>query len=86
MFREQGAGYFNPDEAARRILLANPGMTHEQANSAAWHQGKRLLERAISERLDFRSRPLSEDIHYGSARIGSFRIPVWPRNQNGCST
>jgi len=25
----------------------------EEANSAAWHQGKRLLERAIAERLDF---------------------------------
>jgi predicted ABC-type ATPase len=53
MFREQGSEYFNPDEAARRILLANPGMTQEQANSAAWHQGKRLLERAIGELLDF---------------------------------
>jgi predicted ABC-type ATPase len=53
VFRERGAEYFNPDEAARRILSANPGITQEQANSAAWHQGKRLLERVISERLDF---------------------------------
>jgi predicted ABC-type ATPase len=52
-FRERGAEYFNPDEAAGRILSANPGMTHEQANSAAWHEGKRLLDRAISERLEF---------------------------------
>jgi predicted ABC-type ATPase len=28
-------------------------MAQEEANSAAWRQGKRLLERAISERLDF---------------------------------
>jgi predicted ABC-type ATPase len=28
-------------------------MTQQEANSAAWRQGKRLLERAISERLDF---------------------------------
>jgi predicted ABC-type ATPase len=53
MFRESGAEYFNPDEAAQRFHAKNPGMTQEEANSAAWHQGKRLLERAISERLDF---------------------------------
>lgn len=45
--------YFNPDEAARRILAANPGISQTQANSAAWHEGRRLLERAIAERLDF---------------------------------
>ena len=53
MFRESGADYFNPDEAAQPIRSANPGMTQEEANSAAWLQGKRLLERAISERLDY---------------------------------
>lgn len=53
MFRESGADYFNPDEAALRLRSANPGMTQEEANSAAWRQGKRLLERAIFERLDF---------------------------------
>ena len=53
MLLQQGAEYFNPDEAARRILAANPGTSQVQANSAAWHQGKRLLERAISGRLDF---------------------------------
>jgi predicted ABC-type ATPase len=53
MFLETGAEYFNPDEAALRFRSANPGMTREEANSAAWRQGKRLLERAISERLDF---------------------------------
>jgi len=53
MFRESGAEYFNPDEAALRFRSTNPGMTQEEANSAAWRQGKRLLERAISERLDF---------------------------------
>ena len=45
--------YFNPDEAARRILAANPGVSQAQANGAAWHEGRRLLERAIAERLDF---------------------------------
>jgi predicted ABC-type ATPase len=53
MFRRSGADYFNPDEASARILGANPGITTAEANSAAWHEGKRLLERAIAERLDF---------------------------------
>lgn len=52
-FNASGAEYFNPDEAARRIRDAAPTLTPEQANSAAWHQGKRLLERAIAERCDF---------------------------------
>lgn len=45
--------YFNPDLAAQWILAANRGISLFEANSAAWHQGKRLLERAIQERLDF---------------------------------
>ena len=53
MFRQAGADYFNPDEATARILAANPDISTAYANSAAWHQGKRLLERAIAERLDF---------------------------------
>lgn len=52
MFRRSAADYFNPDEATARILAANPGMSAPEANSAAWFQGKRLLERAIAERLD----------------------------------
>jgi predicted ABC-type ATPase len=51
--RAGGADYFNPDEATLRIRAANPGMTAEQANAAAWHEGRRLLERAIAERLSF---------------------------------
>jgi predicted ABC-type ATPase len=53
IFRRTGADYFNPDEATARILAANPGLSTSDANSAAWHQGKRLLELAIAERLDF---------------------------------
>lgn len=52
-FNQRGAEYFNPDAAARRVLEADAGLTVEQANSIAWHQGRRLLERAIEERLDF---------------------------------
>ncbi|MGH9554531.1 MAG: zeta toxin family protein [Terriglobales bacterium] len=53
MLLRQGAEFFNPDEASGRILAANPDLTRAQANSAAWHEGKRLLERAIGERCDF---------------------------------
>jgi predicted ABC-type ATPase len=53
MILRQGAEYFNPDEATKRILAANPAVTPEEANSAAWHEGKRLLERAIKEKLNF---------------------------------
>jgi predicted ABC-type ATPase len=53
MFRQSGTDYFNPDEATARIAAANPGITTADANSAAWHEGKRLLERAIADRLDF---------------------------------
>lgn len=53
MFRRAGADYFNPDEATARILAANPGITSDDANSTAWSQGKRLLERAIAEHLDY---------------------------------
>lgn len=52
-FREIGADYYNPDEAASRMLAHNPALTQTDANSAAWHQGVRLLRRAISERKDF---------------------------------
>lgn len=50
---EVGAEYFNPDEAARRILSANPAITQDEASSAAWHEGKRLLERAIGKGYNF---------------------------------
>jgi predicted ABC-type ATPase len=53
MIRAAGGEYFNPDEAARRLIEANPGLEQVKANAAAWRQGKRLLERAIAERLDF---------------------------------
>jgi len=51
--REKGADYFNPDEATRRIRLANPDISERDANIAAWQEGKRLLEEAIAKRLVF---------------------------------
>src|SRR5450432_3103906 len=53
MLLQQGLEFFNPDQAALRILSANPGISQMQANSAAWHEGRRLLERAIAGKLDF---------------------------------
>ena len=52
-FNQRGAGYFNPDTAAARVRETDPSLTAEQANSIAWHLGRRLLERAIDESLDF---------------------------------
>lgn len=51
--RSAGGFYYNPDEAAREIKLARPGLTQVEANSAAWHRGRDLLEQAIARRLDF---------------------------------
>nr|WP_232067532.1 zeta toxin family protein [Mycobacterium marseillense] len=51
--RDKGGQYYNPDEAARDIVAANPGLGQAEANAAAWEQGRRLLQRAIDEGLDF---------------------------------
>lgn len=52
-----GSDYYDPDAAARRIAAANQHravpLTQEEVNAAAWNEGRRLLERAINERLDF---------------------------------
>ena len=50
VFSRHGVPYFNPDEAARRIREANPQLSPDDANAAAWNEGRRLLERAIAER------------------------------------
>ena len=51
--RDKGGEYYNPDEAAREIMAANPGLGQTEANAAAWDQGRKLLERAIDQGLDF---------------------------------
>ena len=48
-----GVEFFDPDAAARRIRARNPGISQAEANSAAWHQGRRLLERAIAEGVTY---------------------------------
>lgn len=52
-FRDKGADYYNPDEAAAVLRQANAGLNQVQANSIAWQRGRDLLERAIAGRLDF---------------------------------
>lgn len=52
-FRNAGADYYNPDEAARSLRQLRPALAQREANSLAWQQGKRLLEKAIEGRLDF---------------------------------
>src|SRR5579871_6344971 len=52
-FRKKGGDYFDPDEATRRILASSPAVNLDEANAAAWTEGRRLLERAIDERLNF---------------------------------
>ena len=52
-FRASGADYYNPDEAARELMTANPILTQADANSAAWRKGVELLKRAIGERKNF---------------------------------
>lgn len=51
--RARGGHYFNPDEAAAALRRAQPHLSTTQANSAAWHEGRRLLQQAIRERLDY---------------------------------
>jgi predicted ABC-type ATPase len=51
--RARGGEYFNPDEAAARIRQAQPYLSATQANSAAWHEGKRLLQYAIAHGQDY---------------------------------
>ena len=53
MFRARGAEYYNPDEAAARLRREHPDLDQDEADSQAWHEGRRLLERAIAERLDY---------------------------------
>jgi predicted ABC-type ATPase len=52
-FTALGIEFFNPDEATRRIRAANPSISEQEANGVAWHTGKCLLERAISNCQSF---------------------------------
>lgn len=47
------AHYYNPDEAAAALRVADPKLTQEEANSVAWHNGVELLKKAAKEKLNF---------------------------------
>ncbi len=51
--RQHGGTYFNPDDVARDIIANQPSIEPREANSLAWNQGRRLLERAIEIGADF---------------------------------
>jgi len=53
MLHKAGIEFFNPDAAARAFRSAGLAMTQQEANAAAWQQGRRLLVRAIEEGKDF---------------------------------
>jgi len=52
-FTAAGAEYFNPDEMAKWVRIANPDLSHDQANGIAWNLGRERLERAITDRASF---------------------------------
>jgi len=47
------APLYNPDLETRGLMAANPGMTLDEANAAAWRIGKERLETAIESRTNF---------------------------------
>lgn len=53
LLRAEGVRFFNPDDAARRLRVANPGLGTDEANGLAWQQGATLLERAIAQHGNF---------------------------------
>ena len=81
VIRESGGDYYNPDEAARKIVLANLGFTQRQANSAAWKKGVDLLKRAIAEKNDFTfestlgANTIPALLHQAASR--GFAIHIW---------
>lgn len=48
--RAVGQVHFDPDDVARRMRAANPGLGIDESSAAAWQEGRRLLERATAER------------------------------------
>jgi len=45
--------FYNPDVETQVLIAANPGMTVDEANAAAWRIGKERLEAAIVHRHSF---------------------------------
>ena len=80
-FRLSGSSYFNPDESTTRLLAANPGMSQTEANGAAWREGVRLLQTALSRKLDFAlettlgGRTITTLLETAAAR--GFEVRIW---------
>ena len=53
LIRGEGGQYFNPDEAARRILEVSPALTLAEANALAWREGVERLRAAIQSGEDY---------------------------------
>jgi predicted ABC-type ATPase len=53
MLQKAAIEFFNADAVARTFRSAGLAMTQQEANAAAWQQGRRLLVRAIEEGKDF---------------------------------
>jgi predicted ABC-type ATPase len=53
LLRAHGGTYFNPDEVASTISATLPSLPIREANSLAWHEGKRQLEQAIESSGDY---------------------------------
>jgi predicted ABC-type ATPase len=51
--REAGGLYYNPDEAARKLIASDLDLTQQEANGVAWNKGVELIRKAIDERFDF---------------------------------
>ncbi|MCW8808104.1 MAG: hypothetical protein OQK79_08325 [Rhodanobacter sp.] len=51
--RQAGGACFNPDEATRQIVAANPGMTEDAANALAWQESVQRLRAAIADHTDY---------------------------------
>jgi predicted ABC-type ATPase len=76
-----GAPFYNPDIETRELMAANPGMTLDEANTAAWGIGKERLETAIESRTNFNfettlggatiARLLTQ------AHVNGLRVRVW---------
>lgn len=51
--RAAGGDFINPDELARDLRSACPGLTATEANAAAWLKGKEQLEQVIATRAHY---------------------------------
>ena len=73
--------YFNPDETARSLLASRPEMPVDAANARAWELGRKGLERALAQGLNFAfestlgARTIPEMLING-ARAGA-QVHVW---------